>query len=422
MARIVHIVGGSLKSGAGRGALWLHEGLSEFGHESTFLGRLNPKNYPELKVDGHSVFELAKVGLPAMALHQGRQLRHARELRIFKPTGHGFHVHKSEFFRTADLVHIHWTTGVTFSRASWARLSTETRPIIWTLRDMWPFTGGCHVTGDCTKFTQGCGNCPLLAKTPGETGTAKEVELKRISVPRQIRFVANSNWLKHQAEQSTVLRGRTIDVIHNAVPTEKFSGIDKAEARSALGLPQDAFIAAAGALGFASAHKGPHILKSVIQKVPLNEKFHLALFGTETNAIAGYGTPFCHHLGRISDDGKLNQVYAAADVFLMPSLQESFGKATVEAMASQTPVIAFAGTAAEEIVIHGETGWLAAFGDSASFARQLRVAMKAPDHVRMQMHKASRARAIAEFSTQEMARRYNELYQSLLEPNDSLLQ
>lgn len=61
--------------------------------------------------------------------------------------------------------------------------------------------------------------------------------------------------------------------------------------------------------------------------------------------------------------------YASADVFLYPSLTETFGNVTLEAIASGLAVVAFDYAAAREHLMHMETGVLAPYADDASFAR-----------------------------------------------------
>lgn len=69
-------------------------------------------------------------------------------------------------------------------------------------------------------------------------------------------------------------------------------------------------------------------------------------------------------------DADLATHYASADVFLFPSLTETYGNVTPEAMASGLAVVAFDYAAAAELIRHGENGLLAPTGDAAAFVRQ----------------------------------------------------
>ena len=73
---------------------------------------------------------------------------------------------------------------------------------------------------------------------------------------------------------------------------------------------------------------------------------------------------------RIGDD--LARHFASADIFLFPSLTETYGNVTLEAMASGLAVVAFGYAAATEVLEHGTSGVLAAYGDDASFVSQAR--------------------------------------------------
>jgi len=66
-------------------------------------------------------------------------------------------------------------------------------------------------------------------------------------------------------------------------------------------------------------------------------------------------------------NGELSRHYASADVFLFPSMSETFGNVTLEAMASALGIVAYDYAAAREVLRHRESALLAPFGDSAAF-------------------------------------------------------
>jgi len=80
--------------------------------------------------------------------------------------------------------------------------------------------------------------------------------------------------------------------------------------------------------------------------------------------------------------GDLAAHYASADLMLFPSLTETFGNVTPEAMASGLPVLAFGYAAAGEVIRHGESGWVVAYGDEAAYAREATAVARDLDGVR----------------------------------------
>src|SRR5690349_10637383 len=61
-----------------------------------------------------------------------------------------------------DVVHLGWLAAGFMRIESMAAIS---RPTVYTIQDMWPFTGGCHVSGACTRYEVGCGECPILGSS-----------------------------------------------------------------------------------------------------------------------------------------------------------------------------------------------------------------------------------------------------------------
>jgi glycosyltransferase involved in cell wall biosynthesis len=82
------------------------------------------------------------------------------------------------------------------------------------------------------------------------------------------------------------------------------------------------------------------------------------------------------------DQQKLSQIYASADVFLFPSLTETFGNVTLEALSSGTPVLAFNCAAAAELLLHNVNGWLVDGDCDADFVKTACESLKNRSSVR----------------------------------------
>src|SRR5213076_3217092 len=117
------------------------------------------------------------------------------------------------------------------------------------------------------------------------------------------------------------------------------------------------------------------------------------------------------HAGRISDDRLLAMAYSAADVFVIPSLQESFGQTVIESLACGTPVVGFASGGIPDMVRPGQTGWLAATGDTAALRDAINTALR-DDATRNAMAQHCRRVAIEEYSIEVQASAYLKLYET----------
>ena len=80
----------------------------------------------------------------------------------FSTANAGTSIVNDHWVQEADILHLHWTNSGFLSMNDLAELVNTGKPIVWTLHDMWTFTGGCHYSGTCDHFMQECGNCPFL--------------------------------------------------------------------------------------------------------------------------------------------------------------------------------------------------------------------------------------------------------------------
>jgi glycosyltransferase involved in cell wall biosynthesis len=115
-------------------------------------------------------------------------------------------------------------------------------------------------------------------------------------------------------------------------------------------------------------------------------------------------------LGWIDD---LHTVLPRWDVFVMPSLEEGFPLAALEAMAAGLPVVASGVGGVPELVVDGKTGWLAPPGDAEALTARLRLLLRSPEE-RLRMGANARARVRDHFSLAQMTENFGKLYDELL--------
>lgn len=308
----------------------------------------------------------------------------------------------------ADIIHIHWVNFGFISIQEIVKLSQQ-KPVIWTFHDYWPLTGGCHGPQDCRGFEQDCRSCFYLGRL-GNTSHYNLLYKANQMVGFQGQMVTVSQWMADQAKKSLVLRDCQCAVIGNPLDTEVFKSRDSKSLRFAFGVPEGAFCVLAGAADLTDENKGFAYFLEAIGLV--KGQFHALIFGDFANpSLIPANVPFTV-IGKMTGEAKLSEVYNLADVFVLPSLQESLSYMTMEAMACGKPVVAFDSGGVRDLVLDGETGFLITKKDAAGMASALDRLIANPDLL-AKLGAQARAHVEANFSESVVANKYLECYESL---------
>ena len=148
----------------------------------------------------------------------------------------------------ADIVHVHWIGDGFVDVSEFAEFD---RPIVWTLHDSWPFTGGCHYPGNCPRFERSCGCCPLLESEKVDDLSQRMLERKRRAyAPCRISVVAPSEWLAGMARSSALFWNRNVRCIRYGLDLERYSPGRRSRARERYGIAAGQRLVVAGASGF----------------------------------------------------------------------------------------------------------------------------------------------------------------------------
>lgn len=306
------------------------------------------------------------------------------------------------------LVHLHWVAASLLGIEEIARLRV---PVVWTLHDMWAFTGGCHYAGDCGGFRTRCGKCPLLASDRDQDlSRAVWRRKQRAYAKSNMTIVAPSRWMADVARQSSLFNGRRIEVIPNGLDTEVFRPLDKAAAKAFLGIDPEQRVLLFGAEWLTDRRKGGDLLASALAQ--LEFACTLLTFGRGTIAFDANPNIRVHAQGPLHDEVSLAVMYSAADVFVCPSREDNLPNTVAEALACGTPCAAFAVNGVLDMITHRVNGWLAQAFDSADLATGIRWLATHPDPE--QLRRAAREKAVKEYSLEVMATRYLALYEGLL--------
>ena len=316
----------------------------------------------------------------------------------------------------ASIINLHWISRW-LDQPSFFSSIPHNIPVVWSLHDMNPLTGGCHHALDCDRFTTHCANCPNLQKPSDRDQAWKNFRLKAKLYPKlNLHFVGNSTWTTTQAEKSALGQyARSIRTIHFGIDIQDYQPLDRSLAKQAFRIDPEHFVIAFACADLTDSNKNLSVLLTALTELAAQTPLTLITFG------AGQLPPLNKairviHLGSLSAPALQCLAYSAADVFAMPSAIESFGLTALEAMACGTPVIAFRTGGLPDLVIPGETGWLA---DEVSSPQSLYAGLHWLLHHPTEcqaMGYTARQRVEREFSADLMADRYISLYEELLTP------
>jgi len=312
----------------------------------------------------------------------------------------------------ADLVHLHWINGGGLSVDDLKHIH---KPIVWTLHDMWGFTGGCHYDAGCNGFLSGCGRCPMLkSDNPADlSALGAEQKASAYALSENLTIVGLSRWMVDSAAKSFAMRGLAIKQLPNPIDVDVFRPEDRLLARARLGISLDTRLIAFGAVAaIGDDRKGFRQLIAALRL--LNQQGHsnieLAIFGGSSSQHSLETHYKAHYFGHVSCDEQLRDVYSAADVMVVPSLQEAFGQTATEAMACGTPVVAFSATGLIDIVDHKRNGYLARPFSASSLAEGITWVLDA-EHSD-QLRNQARSKAVSQFANERVALDYLALYKS----------
>lgn len=315
-----------------------------------------------------------------------------------------------------DLLHLHWVSAGYLPILELMQIQT---PIVWTLHDMWPLTGGCHYDQGCNKYRDACGACPLLgSKTYGDLSHCSWLAKSYAWRDLDMTLIAPSRWMAACAQSSPIFRHAQIKHIPNGLDVTTFKPIQQVIARDIMGLPQDKKIILFGAVNSTSSpRKGFPLLQQSMEllgdRFP-SEDLEIVVFGaTGSERIFGQGIKVTYS-GNLYDEYSLALLYSASDVFVAPSIQDNLPNTVVEALACGVPCVAFNIGGLPDLIEHQQTGYLAEPFRPEDLAHG--IAWVLEDQARWKLlSRNARHKAECEFDISLIAQKHTDLYRSLLQ-------
>jgi glycosyltransferase involved in cell wall biosynthesis len=403
--KVLHINSSDIGGGAAIAGCRLHQGLLAQGVESSLLvgsATINSDRIaqvpPPSRWEKRALFHIThKLGF-----------NYIHQLSSFQLLNH-------PFFQAADVLNFHNLHGGYFNYLAIPKL-TQAKPTIFTLHDMWSFTGHCVYSHDCARWQTGCGNCPDLKTYPAISRDTSSLEwrLKNWGYHRSnLTVVAPSYWLFEQAKQS-MLNRFPIHHIPYGIDTETYQPIASDLARKALDLPLDKKILLFSAANLEDSRKGGDLLQIALKKLPESLKADTILltFGNTEKPVEDLVGIRSVSLGYISSDRL--KAYSAADLFVFPTRADNLPLVLQESMACGTPMVSFKVGGVPDLVRHGLTGYLAAREDPQDFCQGI-VQLLEDQALRGKMAENCRTIALKEYALELQSERYVALYNKMLE-------
>jgi glycosyltransferase involved in cell wall biosynthesis len=403
-----------LKWGAGRAAYRLHQGLRK------------------LQVDCHLLVQtklsedemvIAPTTAIAKTLAKVRPTLNSLPLKFYPQFEQGVYspqwipdrlVNQVEQF-SPHIINLH---DITLGYIQIETLAKFKQPLVWTLHDMWAFTGGCHYSNGCDHYQDSCGDCPQL-------NSHKDRDLSRWIWQRKAKnwhklnltIVTLSQWMTDCVKKSSLLQDFPVEIIANGLDLERFKPIDKALAKKILGLPQDKQIILFGAMNATSdRRKGFQALYpalKMLNKQQWQDRIQLIVFGaSQPQNPPDFGFPI-QYLGKLNDDIALSLVYSAADVFVAPSQEDNLPNTVLESLACGTPSVAFKIGGMPDLIEHQKNGYLAQPFDTEDLANGIQWILENTEQIH-QLRDRARKKVETEFNQTIQSQRYLSLFNKII--------
>lgn len=425
--KVVHLCSQDY-GGAGKAAYRLHHGLQAKNVKSTMLVlnktsadasvKVLPPNYFGTRVNclDVSTYHSPLWNQQAVRWHHllSGYPRRPSGLEMFTDAESVVRLDRVKEIQEADIVNLHWMAGV-WDYAN-AVVAMKHKTIVWTLHDMNPFTGGCHYAGDCLKFKISCGACPQLGSS-NEYDHSQEIWTQKFYTNQnlKINIVTPSRWLGGCAKESALFRNCSLDIIPNGFPMDVFRPYPKAPIRKTLNLPNDARVILFGADSVTNKRKGFAYLLEALNRFPPkgDDEYILLTFGGLPKGTKIPSRYQVINTGKIADETQLAKIYSAADLFVIPSLEDNLPNTVVEAMACGLPVVGFNIGGVPDMIEHQHTGYLAKPKHTADLIQGINWVVSSYEKG-VNFSQICRKKVEKAFSLDAQATAYSNLYNRLL--------
>ena len=370
--------------GAARASMRLHTGMLEKKIDSVYLVKYGGKELPstkQLKVD--KLDDIIERVVQKFYINPNRS---SLTDTYFSFNYTNVNSSNNRPILEADIINLHWIDKFIGDK-SLKYMVENNKPIVWTLHDEKPYTGGCHYTAGCTNFQENCDNCPQMEETMFSVAS-KALESK-IEILRNanLTIVTPSQWLAKEARKSSLFKNCRVECIPNSIELDIFKPYNKQDVKNELGMPSDSITIMFGAHDNKSKRKGFSYLLDAM-KLCLNDNNFMSMCNDKKLNIVTVGIPNSdisalpidvYDFGFIDDDIKMAKIYSATNLFILPSLEDNLPNTMLEAYACETMVIGFDTGGIPDVVKDNINGYVVEKADSKALSESILKAINNPD-------------------------------------------
>ena len=414
-----------IAGGAARSCFGLLKGLQGLGHDVQLLA-LNRHGDFDSVVVYNQCHERGNVDRFGARLRQYGLSAGARG-RWFSADAPPCGLAKHPLVANADIINLHWVADFVSVRDLDELLSLG-KPVVWTLHDERPMTGGCHYTDSCRQFESTCGQCPQLQpQLWGMAHCTRHAANLVLEERKNLTIVAPSNWIARQAESSSAFSKKRIAVIPYDVDTQIFrpphERDEKTQIRKVLQIDEEALVFMAGGASLSDSRKGLHLFQTAAKLVledwhaipsSRRKKIVFCSFGGAPRPCSPFARAPVKYLGKAHDEQGVAQYLRACDIFVCPSLEDNLPNSVIEAMACGCPVIASNTGGLSDLVDASITGLLVEPGEPEALAKAMNQMVHSDRGIVDCMQRNSLAKCRTSFARPMQAEAYEALFHDLL--------
>ena len=326
-------------------------------------------------------------------------------------------------FKQADVIHLHWINQGMLSLNNIKKIIDSGKPVVWTLHDMWPFTGICHYAENCDKYTTHCSHCPKLYKGSRHDLSYKVFRKKEKlynGINTRITFVACSHWLEALAKKSYLAQRHTITSIANPVNTNLFHPLNKKFIREKLNLPTDKKLLLFSSLKITDKRKGIKYLVEACkilkeQKAEFCESLGVVVLGKESKQYNELFPFSVYSLNYVNTEKELAEIYNAVDLYVTPSLQDNLPNTIVEAMSCGIPCVGFNVGGIPQMIDHLHNGYVAQLKSAEDLANGIWWSLSEGNYATLS--EIARHKAVNTYSEDIVASQFIKIYNQVTKKN-----